>query len=313
MGRGLSDRTLAKLVVRAQTQELREDVARERDQVADVKRARSERLAAITAECRELHARHTTDARRKRVELRAAIEAAQDVIKTKCAHKRGEADEATAERLIAAIAELDEVRERLRIYLAGVKLPPKDPGRVRGGQRAAELQQEMIDSVAYDLGVNNPRLEPVWRNMARRLPVRYRANQRRSAIEGFAEWAGDHPGEVAAIQDKLLGRSIDELEARETEERADEREAYDRREAKRLRAQRKLVKVTAASARKLDADALLDRFEEVTNALAAETDADQVAALRRASDILQNDLVSRGLFEAGAAVDQAAGDEEATF
>ncbi len=309
MGRGVSDRTLAKMVARAQAQELRGEVKRERAQVADVKRERRERLAAITAECRALRARHTTDAKRQRAELRDAIAAARDVIKTKCARQRGEADEATAERLIAAIAELDEVRERLRIYLAGVKLPAKDPGRVRGGQRAAELQQEMIDSVAYDLEVNNPQLEPVWRNMARRMPARYRASERRSAVEGFAEWAGDHPGEVAAIQDKLLGRSIDELEARETEERADEREAFEAREAKRLRAGRKLAKVTAASARKLDADAALDRYEAVTGALAVEPDADQVAALRRASDILQSDLISRGLFDpAPAYEDQAVGD-----
>ncbi len=63
--------------------------------------------------------------------------------------------------------------------------------------------------------------------------------------------------------------------------------------------------MTAASARKLDASAALDRFEEVTSALAVEPDAAQVAALRRASDILQSDLVSRGLFEAPGAYDQA--------
>jgi len=283
-------------------------VKHERDQVADVKRARRERLAGITAECRAMRARHSTDAKRQREELRAAITAAREVIKTKCARKRGEADEATAERLIAAIAELDEVRERLRVYLAGVKLPAKDPGRVRGGQRAAELQQEMIDRVANDILGEAPQLEPVWQNMARRMPKSYRASEHRSAFEGFLEWAGDHPGAVADIQDKLLGRTIKELEARELEERSAEREVYEAREARRLRAGRKLAKVTPASARKLDHTAALDKFEAVANALAVESDAEQVAALRRASDILQSDLVSRGLFDQAAEHDQAAGD-----
>lgn len=302
----ISARTLAKMVAHAQTQELREVVQRERADLADVKRVRRERLAAITTECRAMRAAHTTDAKRQRAELRAAIDSAREVIKTKCARKRGEADEATAARLIDAIAELDEVRERLRVHLAGIKLPPKDPGRVRGGERAAELQTEMIDRVAYDLETTKPHLEPVWRNMARRLPKRYRASAQRSAFEGFLEWAGDHPGAVADIQDKLLGRSIKELEERELEERSAEREAYEAREARRLRAHRKLAKVTPASARKLDPSAALDRYEAVTNALAVEPDAEQVAALRRASDILQSDLVSRGLFEP-AQYDQAAG------
>lgn len=302
---GVSARTLAKMVARAQTQELREEVKRERGQVADAKRARRERLAAITAECRAMRATHTTDAKRQRAELRAAIAAAREVIKTKCARKRGEADEATAERLIAALGELDEVRERLRAHLAGIKLPPKDPGRVRGGQKAAELQSELIDRVAYDLETTAPELEPVWRNMARRMPARYRASANRSAFEAFLDWAGDHPASVAEIQDKLLGRSIKELESREEEE---QREIYEAREAKRLRAASKLAKVTPASARKLDAEAALDKFEAVTNALAVEPDAGQVAALRRASDILQSDLVSRGLFEPAPVYDTAQGE-----
>ena len=305
--RGVSARTLAKMVAQAQTDELREDVKQERGQVADAKRDRRERLQAITAECRAMRAEHTMDAKRRRVELRAAIAAARDLIKTKCAHTRGEADEVAAARLIEAIGELEEVRERLRLHLAGIELPPKDPGRVRGGQRAAELQSEMIDRVAYDLETTKPHLEPVWRNMARRMPARYRASKYSSAFEGFLEWAADHPGAVADIQDKLLGRSIKELEERELEERSAEREAYEAREAKRLRAQRKLARVTPASARKLDPDAVLDRYEAVTNALAVESDAEQLALLERASEILQSDLIGRGLFSAPD-LDQAAGE-----
>lgn len=295
------------MIARGQSQELREEVTRERGELADVKRARRDRLAGITTECRAMRATHTIDAKRQRDELRAAIAAAREVIKTKCARKRGEADEQTAERLIAALGELDEVRERLRLHLAGIKLPPKDPGRVRGGQRTAELQTEMIDQVAYDLETTAPHLEPVWRNMARRMPARYRASNLRSAFEAFLEWAGDHPAQVAEIQDKLLGRSIKDLEERELEERSGEREEYEAREAKRLRAATKLAKLTPAAARKLDAESALDRFEAVTNALAVEPNAAQVAALRRASDILQMDLVSRGLFDPPA-FDQAVGD-----
>ena len=272
--------------------------------VADAKRERRERLKAITTQSRAMRTAHVSDAKRQRDELRAAIAAARAVIKDKCARARGAADEATAARLIAAIGELDEVRERLRLHLAGIKLPPKDPGRVRGGQRAAELQSELTDSVAYDLETTAPELEPVWRNMARRMPARYRASADRSAFEAFLDWAGDHPASVAEIQDTLLGRSIKELESREEEE---QREIYEQREATRLRAASKLAKLTPATARKLDAEAALDRFEAVTNALAVEPDAGQVAALRRASDILQNDLVSRGLFEPPA-FDQASGD-----
>lgn len=295
MARGISKRTLAKLIARGQTQEHREQVKAERGKVAAVKQDRRARLQAITDQCRALRAAHTTDAKRQRLELRATIDAARTVIKDKCKAARGEADEAAARRLIDAIEELSEMRDRLRVHLAGIKLPPKDPGRVRGGVRTAELQEEMIDAVASDIEAHAPELEPVWRNMARRMPAAYRATKHRSALEGFTEWAAENAAEVAEIQDRLLGRSVKELEAREEEEQHD---IFDAREAKRLREHRRLVKVTAASARKLDGEAALDRYEAVSNAMQAEGDADRVAALRRASDVLHADLIRRGLFDA---------------
>lgn len=292
---GVSARTLAKMVARAQTQELREAIGEERAQVADAKRTRRERLQAITAKCRAMREAHGTDAKRQRAELRAAIEQARDVIKNKCARARGKTDEETAELLIAAIGELGESRERLRAYLSGLKLPPKDPGKVRGGVRAAELRGEVVDAVAYELEAGGaPELVPVWHNMARRLPRRYQASDRRSATEGFLEWAGDHAGAVADIQDKLLQRSVKELVGREEEE---QREAHEAREAKRKRDLRKLAKVTGASVRKLSAEQVVDRFEEVAIALQDEDDAEAVAELRRAGDILQGDLMLRGLLD----------------
>ena len=303
MARGISARTLAKLIARGQTQEHREQVKAERATVASVKQDRRARLQAIAEQCRALRASHTTDAKRQREELRAAIDTARAVIKDKCKAARG--DEATAQRLIDAIEELSEVRDRLRVHLAGIKLPPKDAGRVRGGMRTAELKQEMIDEVASDIEVHAPELEPVWRNMARRMPARYRASKHRSALEGFTEWAAENAGEVAEIQDRLLGRSVQELEAREEEE---QRDIYEAGEAKRLRDHRRLVKVTAASARKLDSEAALDRYEAVSHAMHQEGDADRAAALRRASDVLHGDLIRRGLFDApGVEAGKAAG------
>jgi hypothetical protein len=282
-------------VARAQSQELREAIGNERAQVADAKRTRRERLQAITAQCRAMREAHSTDSKRQRAELRAAIEHARDVIKNKCARARGKTDEETAGLLVAAIGELEEARDRLRIYLGGLKLPPKDPGKVRGGVRAAEVRAEVVDEVASNLeGSGAPELVPVWRNMARRLPKRYRASDRRSSTEGFLEWAADHAGAVADIQDKLLQRSVTEWTDREEEQ---QREAHEAGEVKRKRELRKLTKLTGVSVSKLGDEQVVERFEQVAIALQDEDDAEAVAQLRRAGDILQGDLMLRGLLD----------------
>lgn len=285
------------MIAKAKTEELRAEVAIDRGKVSAVKSGRRERLRRVAAQCKAVRERHMVSAKRRRDALRESIQAARTVIREKCKAKRGDAMEVDAERLIAAIGELADVRDRLALHLAGIQIPPKDPGRVRGGQRAAELLAETIDQVANDLEEVAPELVPVWRNMARRMPARYRPSGRRSALEGFTEWAEDHAGEVADIQDRLLDRSINQLEDIEMEARSDEREEYEAREAKRFRANRKLARVTKASARKLDADALLGRFEAVMGALAIERDDAQSAILRSAYDELQGELQRRGLFQ----------------
>ena len=292
---GVSARTLEKMVARGRTQEMRETIRDERAEVADVKRDRRARLQAITEQCRAMRATHGTDAKRQRVELRAAIEHARSIIKDKCAKARGKTDEETAGLLLVALGELEEAREQLRRYLSELKLPPKDPGKVRGGVRAAEIRAEVIGEVAYNLEAGGaPELVPVWHSMARRMPKRYQASAHRSATEGFVEWASDHGSTVLAIQEKGLERDIKDLVGREEEERRDLHEAA---EKKRKRELRKLMKVTAASARKLDDDQALDRFEDIRIALQNGADDETVAKLRRAVDVLQVELLRRGLFE----------------
>jgi len=239
---GLSERTLAKLIARGRTEELREEARTDRAKLVAVKDERRGRLGEISRRCKALRVAHTADAQQQRAQLRAAIGIAREVIKDKCKAARGEAEEATAQRLIDAIAELDDVRDRLRVHLAGIKLPPKDPGRVRGGVAAAELQQEAIDQVVHNLEADYPELVPVWLNMARRMPRRYRATERRSAFEGFLEWAEENAGDVAEIQDRLLGRAVKEWTDREEEEQRAAHEAAEVTRKRRERAIRKLVR-----------------------------------------------------------------------
>jgi len=62
--------------------------------------------------------------------------------------------------------------------------------------------------------------------------------------------------------------------------------------------------VTAASVKKQHASEVIERLEQVMAALEAEHDEAHIVALRKASDVLQADLIRRGLF-----VDQAAAEE----
>lgn len=288
-----SARTLQKLVAQARTEELRGEARRERQKLTDAKAQRRVRLQAITEKCRAMRAHQMADSKRQREELRAAIAHARDVIKNKCAKARGKTDEETAAQILAAMGELDAARERLQLHLRGIKLPPKDPAKVRAGQRRAELLQEEIDQVGNELeGAGAHELLPVWESMARRMPKRYRGTDLKAAYEGFLEWAADHPADVAEIQDRALTRSIRELEKREVEE---QRAIHDEREARRRRELRKLTKLTPKAVKKLDHEGALSRFEAVVQALQDERDAAAVAELRRVGDILQSDLVSRGL------------------
>lgn len=283
------------MVARAQTEELREEVRVHREHLATAKADRRSRLAAITAKCRAMREAQTTDAQRRRAKLREAIAQARAIIANKCAKARGKTDEETGREILRAVEELDEARERIKLYLAGIELPPKDSAKVRAGRRRAELLEEEIDEVSTDLeGAGAPELVPVWRNMARRMPKRYRASPGKSTLEGFLEWAGDHSGAVADIQDKLLGRSVKDLEAREEQE---QRELYDAREAQRDRAVRQLTQATAAEVRKLGDEDALTHFEAVVAALQGEDDDRRAAALRRMGDVLQHDLLRRGMLE----------------
>jgi len=293
---GVSARTLEKMVARGRTQALRETIRDERAYVAEVKGDRRARLHAITEKCRAMRAAHGTDAKRQRAELRAAIENARGIIKDKCAKARGKTDEETAELLLVALGELEDARDRLRRYLSELKLPPKDPGKVRGGVRAAELRAEVIEQVAYDLeGGGAPELVPVWRSMARRMPKRYQPSAHQSAYEGFLGWAGDHGSDVLAIQERNLQRDVKEWT---DDAGGEQRAAHDAAEKKRQRELRKLTKKwTDAAVRKLDDEQAIERYEAITFALQVEGDDENVAKLRRGADVLKAELLRRGLID----------------
>lgn len=158
-----------------------------------IKIARSEGRAhrvAIRDQCRELRAKLTEDARKRRENLAQAIKGERLALRGTCSTRLADARAATDR----AIAEARKTAVDLHRLKAAARTPAQNAAAERARLRGALSIKESDDDVRRQL---SPDLAIVWERMKHKPGMR--ASKHATRLDRFLHWVHDHAGEAQRI------------------------------------------------------------------------------------------------------------------
>lgn len=183
-----------------------------------IKIARSEGRAhrvAIRDQCRELRAKLSEDARRRRENLSQAIKAERLALRGTCGTRLADARAATDR----AIAEARKTAIDLHRLRAAARTPAQTAAAERARLRGALAIKESDDEVRRNL---SPDLAIVWERMKHKPGMR--ASKHATRTERFLQWVHDHPNDAQRmiIEHAERGHLEEETEAQYRRRKAEE-------------------------------------------------------------------------------------------
>lgn len=180
-----------------------------REALRSARRLKRERLREVVSVCRQARVVARERARALRAQARAAAHAAIDsdrqASRSRCERDKARVRAQDGSTVTKALEALDAERKHQAALRRWQRRAVARPS-ARAVTAIAESDAEVEANIPEDL-------IGAWRAVKSRI----RGTARRSRTEAFIEWASEHAGEVARLQDRQLDAEIRELVAREAE------------------------------------------------------------------------------------------------